>query len=451
MKRYVYGALSLLIAHHAHGAAHSDDIFARANEAFNRADYRTADELFKSFIDGNPADEQQKRITKVNRGQCLLARGIDGEDVDFAEAWELFEERIPLEIAQGKRAPLENPLKPGESVEGKVIRVDTEYGFGDTVTFIPLYCRALRALGAKEVIVNLTRPHHLLAKILEGISGVDCIITPSTPEAERPQSDAQVYAMSLPRLFSTKGYAPTTATTVMYPFPTDFKENSDVRRKYFEQMYIRSRHAKEDETFLDIAICWRASKNPVAGGTRVIDRNMPLALLTALAAKLKDQNISVHLWSVQGPPDKFVTASEYEKLKREGQADNIDPELDVIPDEHAAYITQVKDENGPFVDTAAVLRVCDAFVGVDTVFPNLAAAMGKTTYFMLKKEQCDMRWGTKREDTVWFVKEAKLLRQETEGDWSVPLAKLEQALKQPITLPTESAEDCAPLCTGVMG
>lgn len=443
MKHSILLALCLPLAQLVQGAAHADDLFARANEAFNRADYQTADQLFKTFIDNNPANGEQKLIAQVNRGQCLLARGIDGEDVDFQEAWELFEQRIPLEIAQGKRAPLAKPLKPGESVEGKVIQVDTEYGFGDTVTFVPLYCRALKALGAKEVVVNLTRPHHLLAKILTDAVGIDRIITPNTPQEERPQTDAQVYVMSLPRLFSKQGYAPTTATTTIPPF-NSFMKNRDLTLKYVEKISARNVQVQTKDSqikkTLDIAVCWRASKNPVAGGTRVIDRNMSLALLTSLVAKLKDQNISVHLWSVQGPPDKFVTVSEYEKLKQEGNTANIDPEFDLIPDEHAVYITQVNDENGPFVDTAAVIDACDLFVGVDTVFPNLAAAMGKTTYFMLKKEQSDMRWGTKREDTIWFDEKTRLLRQETEGDWSVPLAKLEQALKEIALCPRPVSE-----------
>lgn len=192
------------------------------------------------------------------------------------------------------------------------------------------------------------------------------------------------------------------------------------------------------DDMLHIGICWRASKKPVAGGTRIIDRNIPLRFLTELAAELAKEMILVQLWSVQGPPDKFLTESEFSRLEHQNKTGTIDPWLDVIPDRHARFIKQVTDDNArPFENTAAAIAACDMFVGCDTVFPNLAAMIGKKTCFLLKQEHVDMRWGTKPDTTPWF-ENAMLLRQETPGNWQAPLEVLYEIMESEMHLKIKS-------------
>ena len=95
----------------------------------------------------------------------------------------------------------------------------------------------------------------------------------------------------------------------------------------------------------------------------------------------------------------------------------------IISDDAPEVIVVHDEPNKPLENTIAIIAQCDVVVSVDTGFANLAAAMGANTFFLLKKENCDMRWGTLGGTTPWYSS-AVLLRQEAEGDWSRPLDEL---------------------------
>lgn len=412
MNQHKLFSLSLCLLSAAHiQSADTDMRLDRANQLFSTAQYTQAIPAYKEFLQTGPANPDAQ-VAQVNLAQCLIAEGLDTNNPAlWQEAWPLFEQRISLE----KRAALQNPLTCGMDVNGKVIKVKAEYGFGDDVTFAPLYCEQLRKLGA-TVVLELPGIHRLLASLLTRSEGISRVITQHTPADQIPTCDHEVYLMSLPGFISSNAYEPTTEFAIPKLATPGIKADAELVKTYQAQM---------ESTKLHLGVCWRASKNAVAGGTRIIDRNLPLRILTQMA----ENEGYIKLWSVQGPPDKFVTESEFSRLEHQGQVGNINHYLDVIPDRHAALITQVADEKDrPFENTAAVIGACDAFAGCDTVFPNLAAAMGTKTYFMLKQEQVDMRWGNTRGATPWFA-DAVALRQETPGNWDSPIAQLTAALK----------------------
>lgn len=58
---------------------------------------------------------------------------------------------------------------------------------------------------------------------------------------------------------------------------------------------------------------------------------------------------------------------------------------------------------------------------------HLAGAMGKPVWILLEHSAC-WRWLTGRDDSPWYPT-ARLFRQETDGDWSAPMTRIERALR----------------------
>lgn len=161
-----------------------------------------------------------------------------------------------------------------------------------------------------------------------------------------------------------------------------------------------------DSTKLNISICTKASKNPVAGGTRIIDRDIDAGYL----ASCLQESGRVNLLSVQWPPIKNVDG-----------------------------VTQVYDDrSAPFENTLRAIEESDMVVSVDTAIPNVSSAMyrrpGSKVVFLLKEKQSDMRWGNKEDKPVWFSPAAGaiLLRQQTEGDWEPVMKQLGDIVQKQI-------------------
>ncbi len=81
-----------------------------------------------------------------------------------------------------------------------------------------------------------------------------------------------------------------------------------------------------------------------------------------------------------------------------------------------------------FADVAALIRQCDAVIAVDTAVAHLAGAMGKPVFILLP-HFADWRWMDGRADTPWYPS-ARLLRQASFGDWSVPIAAAAAAISK---------------------
>ncbi|WP_337995988.1 tetratricopeptide repeat protein [Oleispirillum naphthae] len=82
---------------------------------------------------------------------------------------------------------------------------------------------------------------------------------------------------------------------------------------------------------------------------------------------------------------------------------------------------------GDFADTAALVAQVDALVSADTAALHVAGGLG-VPVFVLLQAMGDWRWLQRRTDSPWYPS-ARLLRQETQGDWGVPLAALRAALQ----------------------
>jgi hypothetical protein len=83
-------------------------------------------------------------------------------------------------------------------------------------------------------------------------------------------------------------------------------------------------------------------------------------------------------------------------------------------------------ELNDFGDTAALIDNLDLMISTDTSIPHLAGAMGKPVWLLLST-MCDWRWFVGRADNPWYPT-MRLFRQETLGDWSLPVGQVAKAL-----------------------
>lgn len=110
---------------------------------------------------------------------------------------------------------------------------------------------------------------------------------------------------------------------------------------------------------------------------------------------------------------------------------SLQDEVDLPPDEaQAAQRLGLHCAGWSFDDVAAALVNMDMIVSVDTVFCHLAGALGLPVLIPLPMA-VDWRWGQEGDSTPWYPK-ALLIRQTRPGDWSEPLARLAEVLREQV-------------------
>jgi len=148
-----------------------------------------------------------------------------------------------------------------------------------------------------------------------------------------------------------------------------------------------------------VGIAWQAQPR----GTTDVQRSMPLTAFAPLAAVP-----GVTLISLQNGPGS-------EQLRElGGRFPVIDP------------ATRPEGEPGSFMDTAAVMKILDLVVSVDSSPCHLAGALGVPVWTALPFYP-DWRWMLGRDDTPWYPT-MRLFRQERAGDWPGVFRRIAEAL-----------------------
>jgi hypothetical protein len=80
-----------------------------------------------------------------------------------------------------------------------------------------------------------------------------------------------------------------------------------------------------------------------------------------------------------------------------------------------------------FLDTAAVMTLCDLVVTSDAAVAHLAGALGARTWVALKAIP-DWRWMLERDDSPWYPT-LRLFRQRVRGDWETVFREIEGAVR----------------------
>ncbi len=415
--------LVLGTAHAALGAPNLAEPSLRA--AYQRApdNARAALHLGNLLIDRDQLDEAQSLLDRAvaldpalpeawtslgvllaKRGQPLAATALHRRALalrpDFAEAWSNLAAALLLagDYRQGfaayewrKRNPRftcgywrgAQPEWLGEDLAGRTLLVFCEQGLGDALMGAR-YLAPLAASGARLVLVCAAP----LIPLFAGLPGVAALVPrgpyPSTdlvaPGHVVPPHDLWVDMLSLPHRFDT------TVQTV--PAAAGYLAAPPHTTVAWQRRLPREPR---------IGLVWAG--NPAHSNDR--RRSLPAEALAPLQA---------------------LTGCCFVSLQKHGAVPGW--MLDAGPDLH------------DFAVTAGLLATLDAVVTVDSSVAHLAGAMALPTALLLPHAP-DWRWLLGRDSTPWYDS-LTLFRQETPGDWSVPIARATAWLRARISLSTHA-------------
>jgi len=299
--------------------------------------------------------------------QSYLALG------NFQNGWKEFSWRSS-DIRKFKQYDWSN-----DDLLGKKILVRCEWGMGDVIQFIR-YAKLLKERGATVIMQSYPQ----LLQILSCCPYIDTIVTASQP---LPEHDIQIPLLSLPQTFNTT--LATTPRKVPYLFPDP---------QLIEHWHKKLTH----DTKLKIGICWHGREN--SSTPPRLNRNIPLSLLLSLA-ELKN----VSLYSLQ----KSTGLDELNTISADSKLNIFDQDFD--------------ETNGPFMDTAAVMKNLDLVITIDTSIAHLAGALGVPTWLVLPSK-ADWRWMKDRSDSPWYPT-MRLFRQTEPGNWEDVMTAIENDLR----------------------
>jgi tetratricopeptide (TPR) repeat protein len=301
---------------------------------------------------------------------ALLKRG------DFKTGWSEYEWRWKEGVIQAR--DFEQPRWNGEQLDGRVILLHAEQGFGDTIQFIR-YASMVKRLGGTVVV----ECQNQLVDVLRRCPGVDDLVVAGT---ELPRFDTHSPLLSLPHLFKTS--LETIPKNVPYLFA-----DAGLVDCWRERLH--------DVSEFRIGINWHGR----TGKGKFVRRNIPLECFHAIG-----EIPGVRLISLQ----KEAT---------------IDAEVDAKARLRVLEISEDFDQShGPFMDTAAIMKNLDLVITSDTSVAHLAGALGVAVWVALTFV-ADWRWLLDRSDSPWYPT-MRLFRQKKAGDWAGVFEEIGVALRE---------------------
>lgn len=322
------------------------------------------DEAFEVYQQALACSSDHDAWVYYNYSLCLLAMG------KLLLGFTAFEYRWQGPLLAKSRAWILPESASMDVLQGKSMLVHSEQGLGDSIQFFR-YIPLLVELGVR---VFLEIQPSLIPLFYPWRHTIHFIAT----GAPLPACDYHCPLMSLARWFKTE--IPTIPKSIPYVFP-DKGSFEACQRKLGYSMHKR------------VGIAWKGSALNAMNQKRSI----------ALRALLTLHRPNLEFICLQ----KEVYWDEKEELGRY----------------QIAYHSL---ELSTLVGTAALISCLDLVITVDTSIAHLAAAMGKDVWILLPSS-ADWRWFLQRDDSPWYP-HVKLFRQDTQGDWSVPLARIKNAL-----------------------
>jgi hypothetical protein len=267
------------------------------------------------------------------------------------------------------------PLWDGAPLDGATILLHAEQGLGDTLQLIR-FAPLVQQRGARFV---LHCPPPLLP-LLSRSPGIDALVSQDEPP---PAASCRAALMDLPALLGT------TLDSLPAEVPYLFTDARLVD-------HWRSRLSAESG--FHVGLNWQG--NPRYRGDR--ERSIPLAHFAPLAALP-----GVRLWSLQ---------------KQHGLEQLAAARFPVVD-----LGSQLDEQQGAFVETAAVMQALDLVVTSDTATAHLAGGLGVPVWLVLQYSP-DWRWFWDTDHSPWYPT-MRVFRQEARGDWAGALGRLAQALR----------------------
>ncbi len=282
----------------------------------------------------------------------------------FSEGWAEYEWRWKSLAKQFVRPARSQQEWRGESLAGRTLLVESEQGLGDILQFVR-YVELLRTNGDR-VLFRCPEPLQPLLRACSTFG--DCMIR---SEEALPHFDFFVPLLSLPRIFGT------TVETVPANIP------------YLQAPTNRVEAWRErlggQKTFR-IGIVWQGSTSYRDDSQRSFHLNKfgPLAYFPGVELVcLQKGNGTEQLKQISFPVRTLGDAF---------------------------------DGDGPFLDTAAVMKNLDLVIAPNTSLAHLAGALNVPVWVILSGVASDWRWISNRDDSPWYPS-MRLFRQKAGGDW----------------------------------
>jgi Flp pilus assembly protein TadD len=294
---------------------------------------------------------------------------------NLAEGWAEYEWR--WKVPDVKSSGFPQPRWQGESLAGRTILLCAEQGLGDTLQFIR-YAPLVKARGGQVVI----QCPEMLHRLLGNTPGIDRF---AAGEGSLETFDCQIPLLSLPTIFGAR------PEDIPADVPYLFAEPDRVAR-------WKQRLAGDES--LKIGIAWQG--NPGYGGDYY--RSIPLAHFEALA-----RVPGVKLFSLQRGQGR-------EQLSQVGSAWNVVDFDDAL------------DQEGAFVDTAALMMNLDLVITSDTAIAHLAGGLGVNVWVALQFSP-NWRWLLSGADSPWYPT-MRLFRQSRFGDWGGVFQEMAEVLEE---------------------
>jgi ADP-heptose:LPS heptosyltransferase len=286
------------------------------------------------------------------------------------------------------------PLWNGrDSLEGKIIILHPEQGFGDTIQF----CRYARLLAKQAnkvyLVVNDPLYHLMKHSVAQWPDGQNIEIL--TAGAQIPAFHFHLPLMTAPGILGTD------LSNIPNFGPYLYAENTIAQS--WQQRLGEKRRPR-------VGLVWSGSDK------HTNDKNRSIPLSELLAQFQKNLRCSL----------------EFHSLQKEIKSEDL-PLLEQLD------IRQHTLELKTFSDTAALITQMDLVISVDTSVAHLAAALGVTTWIALPHVP-DFRWLLDRQDSPWYSS-MRLFRQTRPREWTDVLVALAQACNQRFSQTAELANE----------
>lgn len=304
---------------------------------------------------------------QTNRALLLL---LLGRWTEGFPAYEWREQELPVPPPMVRGLPW---AEPG-GLAGRDVVLVHEQGLGDTLQFLR-YAPLLAQRGARV----FAAVQEGLAPLLVGhVPGIAVCRARDLPGS----CHHQFRLMSLPLLLGSRPDA------VPPPLPLDLP---------LAQRRARWKGRIGDHGFR-IGVCWQ-------GNTGLVDlgRSFPLRSFEPIAAIPGVRLISL--------------------CKGDGEAQLRD---DTPPFEVEDLGPDFDRADQAFLDSAAVMGLCDLVITSDTALAHLAGTLGVPTWILLRRVP-DWRWLRERADSPWYPS-VRLFRQPRQGDWAAVFQAVREAL-----------------------
>ncbi|MHB8285849.1 MAG: tetratricopeptide repeat protein [Caulobacteraceae bacterium] len=294
----------------------------------------------------------------------------------FQEGWREYEWRWKTRQLASNARDFTQPRWDGAPLDGRVLLIHAEQGFGDTLQF----CRYASRVNGKVI---LEAPPALVS-LMRSVVGVDTVVAKGDA---LPPFDVHCPMMSLPVLIETAPDPVANAAPYLHADP--------VRTAAWAERLA-------DLPGLKVGVVWAGGYRPEQPTLGAVNkrRSMTLAALAPLAA---------------------IPGVSLISLQKGGPAEQVAD----LPD--GMVVHDFTDELNDFSDTAALVQALDLVISVDTAVAHLAGGLGKPVWLMNRFDSC-WRWLTDRRDSPWYPT-LTLFGQPAPGDWNAVVADIASVLE----------------------